>query len=78
MSKRSLLYWALCTLLAFFAAHTMGSAAHADPSAGATAMQVGLVSVPDSVRSVLLFIGIFAVAFCFNRAWLNLKRKPGS
>lgn len=79
MTKRSVLYWLVCTVLAFFAAaHAGESSSAVDAVSTATTVQANLVPVPESVRAVLLFLGIVAVAFCYNRAWVNFRRKPGS
>lgn len=79
MTKRSVLYWLVCTVLAFFAAaHAGESSSAVDAVRTAATVQANVLQVPESVRAVLLFLGIFAVAFCYNRAWVNFRRKPGS
>jgi hypothetical protein len=85
MDFRLISYWLICTTAAFTASGylVMGNAQAAD------IVQVGLETVnapaviplqiegvPELGRAVLLFFGIFAVAYTYQQAWKNFRSSP--
>jgi hypothetical protein len=75
MKIRSLIYWAVSLVIATYAAgHAFASATEIEAGVGPAAMPlVNFFAVPDSARSVLLFVGILAVAYTYQRAWANFR-----
>jgi hypothetical protein len=73
MKIRVITYWTVCVLLAFVAARATGSSGDAHVVAVAGADTLSTVPVPESVRSLLLMLGILAVAHTYRRAWMNFR-----
>ena len=80
MKIRSLIYWAFCFVIAAYAAAgASASAPEIAPAVVPPALSVSsLLAIPDAARSVLLFVGIIAVAFTYHRAWVNFRSGPAA
>ena len=80
MQIRSLFYWAVSLVIATYAAgHAMASLPEIEATVAPVPVSFStLLAVPDAARSVLLFIGILAVAFTYYRAWMNFRLVPAS
>ena len=78
MNLRSVIYWAICLVFATCAAnYGMASGAEVQATVVPASLSITkIVAVPESARSVLLFIGILGVAFTYQRAWINFRGKP--
>ena len=76
MKFRSVIYWGVSLVVATYASGlTVASAQNADPSlvsASISSLAAG-AAIPEFARSILLFIGILAVAFTYHRAWANFR-----
>lgn len=70
---RPTLYW----LTAFFVAVLAASAAERPQDGGAWVNDSGfpLLAVADPARSVLLGVGILAIAFTYRQAWESFRRR---
>ena len=78
MKIRSLIYWVLSLVIAAYASGLASASApqvEASVVPGSLSLS-NLVAVSDSARSILLFIGIIAVAFTYHRAWMNFRSGP--
>jgi|LakMenEpi03Aug12_release.lakeMendotaPanAssembly.Ray.scaffolds.fasta_scaffold217105_2 hypothetical protein len=85
MNFRLVAYWLVCTTVAFTASgYLVGGKAEA-----ADVLQAGLETVnaravipfqiegvPELGRAILLFFGIFAVAYTYQQAWKNFRSSP--
>ncbi|MBX7207845.1 MAG: hypothetical protein K1X78_06030 [Verrucomicrobiaceae bacterium] len=80
MKIRALVYWVLSVLVATFAAQrALGASSEVEAVvASPAASLVSLGAVPDAARSVLLFVGIMAVAYTYQRAWINFRGDSSS
>lgn len=80
MKMRVLFYWVIAVWVATYAAdHAVASSTtEIESVTTATASLANMVSVPEAARSTLLFIGILAVAYTYQRAWLNFRSRPTS
>ena len=80
MKIRSLIYWVVSFVIAAYAANGISaSASGVEPAVVSPALSVSsLLAVPDAARSALLFIGIIAVAFTYQRAWINFRSGPAA
>ena len=86
MNIRVLFYWLVCTILAVTASGYLAGRAHASDvttlDAGAPNLQAAIPfqieGIPELGRAVLLFIGIFAVAYTYQQAWINFRSSPES
>ena len=80
MKIRSFIYWAACLLIAAYAAsRAEASSSQIEGVVSPAAMTFpSAVTIPDAARSALLFIGIIAVAYTYQQAWLNFRRKTES
>lgn len=78
MKIRSVIYWALSLFIATYAAtRAAASSAEIEGVVSPVALNfTSAVTIPDAARSILLFIGIMAVAYTYQQAWLNFRRKP--
>lgn len=80
MKIRALFYWVVSVWVAAYAAgHALASSATeveaVTPASGSLA---NMVTVPEAARSALLFAGILAVAYTYQRAWLNFRSSAAS
>lgn len=74
MNIRIATYWAVSLVIATYAAGHAFAASEIDGIvAPAEVPLVNLLAVPDSARSILLFVGILAVAYTYQRAWANFR-----
>lgn len=80
MKFRSVTYWALSLFIATYAAsHALASSAEIEGVVSPAALTfTNAVTIPDAARSALLFIGIMAVAYTYQQAWVNFRRKSES
>lgn len=80
MKIRSVIYWAVSLLIATYAAsHAVASSAEIEGVVSPAALSFSTaVTIPDAARSMLLFIGIMAVAYTYQQAWVNFRRKSQS
>lgn len=80
MKIRVLFYWVVSVWVATYAAgHAVASSAtEVEAVTPASASLANMVSVPEAARSALLFIGILAVAYTYQRAWMNFRSSPMS
>jgi hypothetical protein len=78
MNIRAAIYWAISLIIATVAAgQTMASAPEVQATVVPASLSISnMVAIPESARSVLLFIGILGVAFTYQRAWINFRGKP--
>lgn len=81
MKFRSVIYWGVSLVVATYASGlTVVSAQDTDPSlvsASISSLASG-AAVSDFARSILLFMGILAVAFTYHRAWANFRGSSSS
>jgi hypothetical protein len=80
MNIRALIYWVGTLVVATYAAgHAFASAPEIETAVAPVANPfLNLLAVPDSARSVLLFVGILAVAYTYQRAWANFRGGPAA
>lgn len=72
MSTRSLSYWLICSVFAVLVTTVAGPLVATDAS-----VQTAMLPLhPDAGRSLLLFIGVMAMAFTYRKAWLAWKQAP--
>lgn len=78
MNIRSLIYWVVSLVIATYAAgHAFAFGPGIETAVAPVAYPfVNLLAVPDSARSVHLFVGILAVAYTYQRAWANFRSGP--
>jgi hypothetical protein len=78
MKIRSVIYWVACLFIATYAAgRAVASAPEIEATVTPASLSVAsLLAIPDAARSVLLFMGIIAVAFTYHRAWTNFRSGP--
>jgi|GEM_PF-728857 len=71
---RKILYWLASTMIAVLAA---GASEHEKMSGliGSYETSLGTMPVHEPSRAVLLGIGIMAMAYTYQRAWQNMRRK---
>ena len=71
---RSVLYWLGCVT---FALICVTAAATPQPAAASVATVDGMGVSPSGnpARSIILGIGILALAYTYQRVWLNFSRK---
>lgn len=80
MKIRALIYWVVTFVVAAYAAEGLSASA---PEVEASLMPAShsissILAVPDAARSALLFIGIVAVAYTYQRAWANFRSGPAA
>ena len=86
MNFRLIVYWIVCIAVAVVASgYLVGHAQAADEMRGQLAV-VGpptqaafqLAGVSELARAVLLFVGIIAVAYTYQQAWMNFRSAPSA
>lgn len=84
---RSLLYWLCASLVAVVAAHaadfrrSLAEPTFVGPMLPGQEPVVAMTPytpAPDPARSILLGVGVMAMAYTYRRAWLNLRPQPAS
>lgn len=84
---RSLLYWLCASLVAVVAAHAADfrrsyvEASFVGPLLPGQEPLVAMAPytpAPDPARSILLGVGVMAMAYTYRRAWLNLRPQPAA
>lgn len=84
MNFRLFFYWLFCATLAVSASSYLVGRAQATEvlQVGASAPALkGVIpfqieGVPELGRAILLFFGIFAVAYTYQQAWKNFRSSP--
>lgn len=84
MNFRLIFYWIVCVTVAVTSSgYLVGSALGADEIPGQfpvvgppTPAIFPLAGVSEIGRAALLFIGILAVAYTYQRAWMNFRSSP--
>ncbi len=69
---RALIYWSLSSAVAVAAARASAETHEMIGFAYGSGQIAPGLPVTETARSVLLAVGIMAVAFTYRRAWLNL------
>ncbi len=69
---RSLTYWLASTFVAVLASRAAERGESLVALAGETPLP--LLAVPDSGRSILLGVGVLAMAYTYRQAWLGWRR----
>ncbi len=80
MKIRSVIYWAVSLIVATCASGlTVASAQDMEvPLVSTSISALSGAAVSEFARSILLFIGILAVAFTYHRAWANFRGSSSS
>ena len=80
MKIRSVIYWAISLVVATYASgHAVASASETGTAVASTSLTYSSVAaIPEAARSILLFVGVLAVAFTYHRAWINFRSGSAS
>ena len=86
MNFRLMFYWLVCTTVAVSASGYMVGRAEATEVLQSgleapilqAAIPFQIEGVPELGRAILLFFGIFAVAYTYQQAWVNFRSAPDS
>ena len=68
---RSTLYWLISSSVAALSMHATAETHHSEMPLAFTDALTHSAAVPEIARSILLGIGILAVAYTYRQAWLN-------
>jgi hypothetical protein len=86
MNLPVLFYWLVCTTVAVSASGYMAGRAQAveviqtdlEAPKWQAAIPLQIEGIPELGRAILLFFGIFAVAYTYQQAWINFRSTPDS
>jgi hypothetical protein len=71
---RSVLYWFISTTVAVLCMNAVATP-NTDPDMQSSMDAISGYPAPDPIRAIMLGVGILAMAYTYQRAWINLRKR---